>query len=437
MAREPGTGNRESAGGARVRPVEAAATAGSVRGNAAPREAADSGAPGRNCRPRRIAIVAGEASGDLLGAGLIDALRERFPDAEFAGIGGDRMRAAGLDAWWDAGELAVMGLAEVLRHLPRLLRLRAALRRRLLAWRPDVYVGIDAPDFNLPVERWLKDRGIATVHYVSPSVWAWREGRAAKIGRSADRVLCLFPMEPAIYARHGVDARFVGHPLADEMPLEPDRAAARADLGLPADAPVLALLPGSRTGEIERLGPDFLAAAARVAASVPGLRVVAPMADRRARDAFERVLAASPAREALAGALDVMDGRARRLMIASDVVLLASGTATLEGMLAKRPMVVAYKVAASTYRLVKGLGMLKVSRYALPNILAGDDLVPELMQGDCTPQKLADAVLHWLRDPQAAAALAPRFMNLHRELRRDASARAAEAVAEVVSSWHG
>jgi lipid-A-disaccharide synthase len=388
-------------------------------------------------RPVRIAIVAGEASGDLLGAGLVDALRARFPDAQFAGIGGDRMRAAGLDAWWDAGELAVMGLAEVLRHLPRLLRLRRELRRRLLDWPPDVFVGIDAPDFNLPVERWLKRRGIPTVHYVSPSVWAWREGRAAKIGRSADRVLCLFPMEPAIYAKHGVDARFVGHPLADEMPLEPDRAAARTALGLPGDMPVLALLPGSRTGEIERLGADFLEAAARVRQAMPDLRVVAPMADRRARKTFERVLAASPARDALADALTVIDGRARTLMIASDVVLLASGTATLEGMLAKRPMVVAYKVAASTYRLVKGLGMLKVSRYALPNILAGDEVVPELMQADCTPAKLADAVLHWFRDPSAAAELAPRFMNLHRELRRDASARAAEAIAEVVSSRHG
>ncbi|AXK71574.1 lipid-A-disaccharide synthase [Lysobacter sp. TY2-98] len=388
-------------------------------------------------RPHRIAIVAGEASGDLLGAGLIDALRARWPDAEFAGVGGDRMREAGFDAWHDAGELAVMGLAEVLRHLPRLLRLRRALRNRVLAWKPDVFIGIDAPDFNLGVERWLKQRGVATVHYVSPSVWAWREGRAAKIGQSADRVLCLFPMEPAIYAKHGVDARFVGHPLADEMPLVPDRTAARAELGLPDDAPVLALLPGSRTGEIERLGADFLDAAARVHDVLPALRVVAPMADARARATFERVLAQSPARERLGAALSIIDGNARTLMIASDVVLLASGTATLEGLLAKRPMVVAYKVAAMTYRMVKGLGMLKVDRYALPNILAGADVVPELMQQDCTPEKLAAAVLHWLRSPQAIAELVPRFTNLHEELRRDASARAADAVAEVVSSRHG
>jgi lipid-A-disaccharide synthase len=385
----------------------------------------------------RIALVAGEASGDLLGAGLIDALHARWPDAEFAGIGGERMRAEGFDAWHDASALAVMGLAEVLRHLPRLLGQRRSLRRRLLAWKPDVFVGIDAPDFNLGLERWLRARGVATAHYVSPSVWAWREGRAAKIGRSADRVLCLFPMEPAIYAKHGVDACFVGHPLADEMPLQPDRGVARAALGLPHDAPVLALLPGSRTGEIERLAADFLGAAARVAAEIPGLRIVAPMADRHARATFERMLAASPDRERLGTSLTVIDGQARRLMIASDVVLLASGTATLEAMLAKRPMVIAYRVAPSTYRLVKGLGMLKVERYGLPNVLAGASVVPELMQDDCTPGKLADAVLGWFRDPAAVAALEPCFTRLHLELRRDASSRAADAIAELVSVRHG
>jgi lipid-A-disaccharide synthase len=385
----------------------------------------------------RIALVAGEASGDLLGAGLMHALRQRFPDARFAGIGGDDMRAAGLEAWHDAGELAVMGLSEVLRHLPRLLRLRRRLRERVLAWQPDVFIGIDAPDFNLGVERWLKQRGIRTVHYVSPSVWAWRESRAAKIGRSADRVLCLFPMEPPIYARHGIEARFVGHPLADAMPLDPDRAAARLDLQLDPARPLLALLPGSRVGEIERLGADFLAAAARVLAAEPRLRIVAPMANPRARAALERVLSAHADAATLAPALRVIDGHARTLMIASDVILLASGTATLEAMLAKRPMVVAYKVSAVTYWLVKTLGMLKVDRYALPNVLAGESLVPELMQQDCTPEKLADAVLGWLRDPTAEAALQPRFRALHLQLRQDASAQSATAVAEVVSLAHG
>src|SRR5690606_30446010 len=210
---------------------------------------------------KRFALVAGEASGDQLGAGLVAALKERYPDAEFAGIGGDAMRAAGVETWFDSGELAVMGLAEVLRHLPRLLRLRRQLRERVLAWQPDAFIGIDAPDFNLGVERWLKRRGVRTVHYVSPSVWAWRESRAGKIGQSADRVLCLFPMEPDIYRQHGVDARFVGHPLADAIPLEPDRGAARDALGIPFHAPVLAVLPGSRLGEIARMLPVFLEAA--------------------------------------------------------------------------------------------------------------------------------------------------------------------------------
>jgi lipid-A-disaccharide synthase len=382
----------------------------------------------------RIALVAGEASGDLLGAGLIDALLRRFPDAEFAGIGGDAMRAAGMDAWFDASELAVMGLAEVLGHLPRLLRVRRALRERVLAWKPDVFVGIDAPDFNLGVERWLKQRGVRTVHYVSPSVWAWRESRAEKIGASADRVLCLFPMEPPIYARHGVDARFVGHPLADAMPLEPDQAAARAQLGLAGDAPVLAVLPGSRLGEIARLGADFLDAATRVARQVPDLQVVVPAANAACRAALERLLAdVAPSLQHVR----LIDGQARVAMVASDVVLLASGTATLEAMLAKRPMVVAYKVAPLTYTIVKRLGLLKVNRYALPNILAGDDVVPELMQHDCTPRALADALLAWFRDPAARGALAPRFRDLHRQLQRDASEAAAQAIADVVSSARG
>lgn len=384
-------------------------------------------------RPRRFALVAGEASGDILGAGLIAELRQRFPDAEFAGVGGDGMRAAGLDAWFDANELAVMGLAEVLRHLPRLLRLRRQLRERLLGWQPDVFIGIDAPDFNLGVERWLKQRGIRTVHYVSPSVWAWRENRAEKIGASADRVLCLFPMEPPIYARHGVDARFVGHPLADEMPLVPDRDAARAALSLAPDSPLLALLPGSRVGEINRLAGDFLGAAARVLAAEPRLRIVAPMASSHARQAFEQVLARHPDAVALAPALTIIDGQARTLMRAADVILLASGTATLEAMLAKRPMVVAYKVAPLTHALVKGLGMLKVKHYSLPNVLAGEALVPELMQHDCTPDKLAEATLVLLRDPAAETALATRFLALHQQLRQDASARAADAVASLLA----
>lgn len=377
----------------------------------------------------RIALVAGEASGDGLGAGLVASLRERFPHAQFAGIGGDAMRAAGCDTWYDSTELAVMGLSEVLRHLPRLLRLRRDFRARVLDWKPDVFIGIDAPDFNLGVERWLKQRGVRTVHYVSPSVWAWREKRAQKIGASADRVLCLFPMEPPIYARHGVDARFVGHPMADEMPLQPDRNSAREVLGLSASRPVLAVLPGSRLGEIQRLAPTFLQAARRIAESVPGLQILVPAANAACRQALE-VLIADSAME-VAG-LRLLDGQARTALYAADVVLLASGTAALETMLAKRAMVVGYKVSPVTYRIVRTLGLLKVDRYALPNVLAGEDLAPELMQEDCTPERLTDAVLHWFNSPDAVDALQPKYMRLHEALRQDASARSADAVAELL-----
>ncbi|KAF1718281.1 lipid-A-disaccharide synthase [Pseudoxanthomonas yeongjuensis] len=380
-------------------------------------------------RPRRIALVAGESSGDALGAGLVNELRKRFPDAGFAGIGGDAMRLAGCDTWFDSGELAVMGLSEVLRHLPRLLKLRRALRERVLAWQPDVFIGIDAPDFNLGVERWLKQRDVRTVHYVSPSVWAWREKRAQKIGASADMVLCLFPMEPPIYARHGIDARFVGHPMADEMPMEPDQAAAREALGLHAYTPVLAVLPGSRLGEIERLAQTFLEAARSVAATVPYLQIVVPAANADCRSALEPLVARL---SDLSPPPKLIDGQAREAMVAADVVLLASGTATLEAMLAKRPMVVGYKVAPWTYRIVKAFGMLKVERYALPNVLAGADLAPELMQDECTPSNLSAAVTNLFQHPEIVGALQPQYRELHEALRQDASARAADAIARLV-----
>lgn len=384
-------------------------------------------------RAPRIALCAGEASGDLLGAGLIDALRARHPGAAFAGVGGAAMRDAGLDAWHDAGELAVMGLSEVLAHLPRLLSLRRRLLARLLAWQPDVFVGIDAPDFNLGLEQRLKRCGVRTVHYVSPSVWAWRQGRAARIGRSADRVLCLFPMEPPIYARHGVEATFVGHPLADAMPLRPDRAAARAALAVDPGAPVLAVLPGSRLGEIARLGAIFLDAAAHVAVDTPGLQVLVPAASPDCRVALQALVDTRPP---LPG-VRLLDGQAREAMVAADVVLLASGTATLEAMLAKRAMVVGYRIAPITHAIVRGLGLLKVDRYALPNVLADEALVPELMQADCTPEALAAAVLRWFGDPAAVAALQPRFLALQETLRRDASRQAAAAVDALLDSADG
>jgi lipid-A-disaccharide synthase len=385
-------------------------------------------------RPLRFALVAGEASGDMLGAGLVHALRERFPDAQFAGVCGPAMREAGVEAWADAGELAVMGLSEVLAHLPRLLRLRKALRERILAWKPDAFIGIDAPDFNLGLERWLKRRGVRTVHYVSPSVWAWRESRAEKIGASADRVLCLFPMEPPIYARHGVDAVFVGHPLADAIALDPDRAAARAALGIAVHDPVLALLPGSRLGEIERMLPVFLEAAAGVAAEFPDLKVVVPAANPACRAAIEDAISRSP----VPGSRPLLlDGDAQKAMIAGDVVLLASGTAALEAILCTRPMVIGHRIAPLTHAIVRGMGLLKSRFVSLPNLLAGEALVPELLQDDCTAPKLRDAVLAWLRDPEAAIALRPRFRAIHESLRRDASARAAEAVAGMPGTGNG
>ena len=387
--------------------------------------------------PIRFAVIAGETSGDALGAGLVAALRERFPDAEFAGVCGPAMRAAGVEAWADAGELAVMGLSEVIAHLPRLLRLRRDLRERILAWKPDVFIGIDAPDFNLGLERWLKRRGVRTVHYVSPSVWAWRESRAQKIGASADRVLCLFPMEPPIYTQYGVDAVFVGHPLADTIPLDPDRAAARAALGIAVHDPVLALLPGSRLGEIERMLPLFLDAAAGVAAELPELKVLIPAANADCRTTIERTIHSLPFPEGEGrGGVEwhILDGHAQQAMIASYVVLLASGTAALEAMLCKRPMVIGHRIAPLTHTIVRKLGLLKSRFVSLPNILAGEALVPELLQDDCTVETLQAAVRGWFRDPEAAIALRPRFRALHETLRRDASARAADAVSELVET---
>ena len=388
-----------------------------------------------------IAILAGEDSGDQLGADLIVALHQRYPQARFVGIGGARMQHEGFDSWYDIRELSLFGFSEVVRHLPRLLRLRKALVARLLRERPVVVVGIDAPDFNLGVEQRLKQAGVLTVHYVSPSVWAWREKRAEKIGRSASRVLCLFPMEPAIYAKHGIDARFVGHPLADRFALVSDRVGARETLQLPQQAPVLAVLPGSRLSEVGRLGQVFFDAANRVAAAVPGLRVVIPAANPQVRARLGELLAGGPQGET---APLLLDGHAHEAMLAADVVLLASGTATLEAMLAKRPMVVGYRVAPLSYRIARALKMLKTDVYALPNILAraaglGDGLlVPELMQNDCTADKLAAATLALFKDSERRGAIVAAFEQLHQALRGGleghAGDRAAAAIAELIDA---
>ncbi len=377
-----------------------------------------------------IAVVAGEASGDNLGAALITALRARSPDARIIGVAGPRMRAAGCEALADAEELAVMGLTEVLRHLPRLLKLRRGLIARFTAARPDVFVGIDAPEFNLGLAARLKAQGIRTVQYVSPQVWAWRQGRVRGIGEGCDRILCLLPFEPPFYERHGIAARFVGHPLADQFPMEPDRGAARAGLGLPAGETVVAVLPGSRMGEVSRLAAPFAGAAAWLAARRPGLRFVAPMVNAAVRARFE----AAWAQAAPGVPVQIVDGRSRDVLAAADVVLVASGTATLETLLSKRPMVVAYRLGAVTAFLLQRLGLVKVRHFSQPNLLAGREVVPEFFQDAATPEALGAAVLDWLVSPERVAPLQATFADVHAQLRRGGADLAAEAVLELLAS---
>jgi lipid-A-disaccharide synthase len=379
----------------------------------------------------RIAIVAGEASGDLLGARLITALRDRFPDARFEGVAGPHMLKAGCEALFRSEELAVMGLVEILKDLPRLMSVRRELRQRWVENPPDCLVGIDSPDFNLRLERSLRDNRTPTVHYVSPSVWAWRPGRVETVARSADLLLCLFPFEPACYDNTGVTAAYVGHPLADEIPLETDSAAARAELGLDPHRSLVALLPGSRMSEVQRLGPLFAQTARRLAEARPEMRFVAPMAQLGIRELFCRQLA----RWAPGVSVTLVDHRSREAMAASDAVLLASGTASLEAMLLDRPMVVAYRLAPLTHFIVKGLGLLRLDRYALPNLLAGRDLVPEYMQREARPERLSSAVLEMLDSPpERRSELSRVFRDLHLELRLDSSRRAADEIARLLAS---
>lgn len=371
-------------------------------------------------RPLTIALVAGEASGDILGAGLMQALKARHADVRFVGVGGPCMQAEGLDSYFPMERLAVMGLVEVLGRLPELLKRRRRLIRTLLAERPDVFVGIDAPDFNLGVELKLRQAGIRTVHYVSPSVWAWRQKRVLKIRAACDLMLTLFPFEARFYEEQQVPVCFVGHPLADAIPLQADRVAARQALALPEQGGVVALLPGSRGGEVERLGGLFLAAAERLLALRPGVRFVLPCANAERRTQLEAMLAGR------ALPLSLLDGRSHEALAACDAVLIASGTATLEALLFKRPMVVAYRVAPLTYRILKRL--VKSPYISLPNLLAGRLLVPELIQEAATPEALAGTLLPLLDDGDAQTA---GFDAIHRTLRRDASARAAEAVLQL------
>jgi len=372
---------------------------------------------------RGFALVAGEASGDNLGAGLVTALTERVPGSRFFGVAGPRMRAAGCEVWQNSDALAVMGLAEIVRHLPRLIGLRQELLRRLAAARPDVYIGIDAPEFNLGVAARLKAQGLRTVQYVSPQVWAWRQGRVRTIGAAVDLVLCLLPFETSFYAEHGVRAVFVGHPLADEIPMVSDAAEARRQLGLSAGGSVVAVLPGSRGSEVGRLGGPFAATIAWLARERPGLTFVGAMANPGARAAFEAALA----RHAPGVEVRLVDGRAQLAMAASDAVLLASGTATLECALVKRPMVVCYRVAPITSWLLRELGLVKTRFFSQPNLLADRALVPEFFQEQVRPAVLGPAMLGELERPDRAD-LTAAFCEMHERLRRNASARAAEAI---------
>jgi lipid-A-disaccharide synthase len=377
--------------------------------------------------PPRLAMVAGEASGDLLAGLLMGGLKARWPVLQAQGIGGPRMVAQGLEAWWPSERLAVRGYVEVLRHYRGIKAIRDALGDRLLAERPTAFIGIDAPDFNLGLEARLKASGIRTVHFVCPSIWAWRGGRAKTLSRSADHVLCLFPFEPALLREHGVSATYVGHPLADAIPLEVPRDAARQALGLAPAETVVALLPGSRRSEIETIAPTLLRAAAELARRRQGLRFVLPVVPglRPAVDAALQGVGEVPG-------LQLLDGQSHRALAACDLTLIASGTATLEAALFKRPMVITYRMNPLTWALMKR--MAYQPWVGLPNILSREFIVPELIQERCTPQALADEALRWLDQPARSDALAERLTALHLQLRQNTAERAADAIAEVIDA---
>ncbi len=374
----------------------------------------------------RIGIVANEPSGDLLGAALAAELRALVPDLQVTGVAGPRMLEAGCETLCPLERLSVMGLAEVLVHLPELLRLRRRLVEYFRGYPPAVFVGIDAPDFNLGLERRLRDAGIPTVHLVSPTVWAWRPGRVKGIRRAVDLMLCVFPFEESFLRDHGVPARFVGHPLADQIPLEVDRGAARAALGLAGAGPVIAILPGSRVGEVRHLAAPFIGAAALACASRPDLRFVVPLVNARLRALFESEL------KRLAPGLPVtlVDGRSREVIAAADCVLTASGTATLETLLLKRPMAVGYRVHPITYRLARRL--VKVPYAAMANLLAGRELAPEFLQGRCRAELIAPVLLAFLDDSERVAAIVDEYARIHAGMRHDAARAAALAILELI-----
>lgn len=372
-----------------------------------------------------IALIAGEASGDILGAGLMQSLQARYPGARFIGVGGSEMAAAGLDSLFPMEKLSVMGITEVLSHLPELLRLRKQLVRFLLEQQPDVVIGIDSPDFTLPIARRLHERGLKTVHYVSPSVWAWRQGRIKGIKKSIDLMLCLLPFEARFYEEHQVPVAFVGHPLADRVPLQTDTPAARKALGLRSDDTLLAVLPGSRGGEVGQLMPVFLDAMVALNASRPALRFVIPAANVARREQIETLLEQAPDLP-----VTLVDGESRTVMAAADVILMSSGTATLEGLLVGKPMVVGYRVGKVTYAIARRL--VKSEFVSLPNLLCREAMVPELIQDDLTCDAIVAEVNRWLDNPAQAQALVSRFQAVHEQLRGGASEKAADAVSQLL-----
>lgn len=379
-------------------------------------------------KPRRIAIVAGEPSGDALAGPLVRALKELQPELDFVGVAGPQMLAAGVRSLFPMEKLSVMGLAEVARHYFEILGIRNELRDALRRDPPDLYIGVDAPDFNLGLETALRARGIRTMQYVGPSVWAWRAGRIVKVKRAADHVLVLFPFEPPIYERHGIPVTYVGHPLADAIPMAPDRAGARQALGLPPEGPVIALLPGSRANELKYLGRVFVDTAALLRQELPGVCLVVPLVNALTREMFLAAAAERGGPNAL-GMLP-LEGQAQRAMAAADGVIATSGTATLEAALHKRPLVITYRMSPFTWWLVKGKGYLPF--VGMPNILAGREVVPEYIQDAATPEHLVQGLLSQLRDPQRLAEIEREFTRLHQQLRCDNARTAARAVLGVM-----
>jgi lipid-A-disaccharide synthase len=378
-----------------------------------------------------VAMVAGEASGDLLAGLLLDGFKKRWPQMSACGIGGPQMQRNGFDAWWPHHKLAVHGYGwEVLRRYREIVGIRSQLQARLLVQRPDIFIGVDAPDFNLDLERNLRAQGIKTVHFVCPSIWAWRADRVEKIRASVGHVLCIFPFEPELLARHGIPATYVGHPLANVIPLEPDRASARAALGLQRDDRVLAVLPGSRASEIKHLALCFFQAAALIKHAQAAIKIIVP-----AVPALRAAIEAAAAQAGMTDLVTIVNGQSHTVLAACDLTLIASGTATLEAALYKRPMVIAYRMGWISWQIMRRKQLQPW--VGLPNILSGEFIVPELLQDQATPQALANAVLQWLDDmdhqPAKIAALQQRYLALHHSLQRDTSTLATDAIEKILA----